>query len=111
MIKYITTKEECKNNIRGVCEGCGGELEPIETVDNLDRPTYWIGCRHCNSFRSGIDKKYFEVARELIMEGIIIPYSHLKKPSEDMKDEYEYWLDRQSAGLSFTIEKIDRMLK
>jgi len=43
-MKYITTKEECQKSISGVCEGCGGELEPMETEDNAGNPTYWIGC-------------------------------------------------------------------
>ncbi|MFH1525821.1 MAG: hypothetical protein ABIG69_04080 [Bacteroidota bacterium] len=54
--------------IKGVCEGCGGELEPLETVDNAGNPTFWVGCQKCYCFRAGIDPKYFDIAQILISE-------------------------------------------
>ena len=112
MKKYVTSKEECSKRIKGVCEGCGGKLEPIETVDNSGDPTFWVGCRHCNCFRAGIDKIYFEIARKLVKDETIIPYAHMSK--FDYKDDpelLEYWLDSQTAGLSHDIREIDKMLK
>uniref|UniRef100_A0A6H1ZS13 Uncharacterized protein n=1 Tax=viral metagenome TaxID=1070528 RepID=A0A6H1ZS13_9ZZZZ len=109
---YKTTKEECQQRIKGVCEGCGGELEPIETVDNSNDPTYWVGCRHCSCFRGGVEEKYFKVARQLVEQGILLPYSHLSKyDHEDSPEKLSYYYDTQTAGLSSIIAGIDRMLK
>lgn len=66
--KYITTKKECERKITGVCEECGGNLEPIETVDNAKNPTFWVGCLKCSCFRQGINIKYFNVATEIMHE-------------------------------------------
>ena len=90
MKEYKITKEQCQQQIHGVCEGCGGKLEPIETVDNSHDPTFWVGCTHCSCFRSGVERIYFEIARELVKENILIPY--------------------QTAGLSHTIKLIHNML-
>ena len=112
MKKYVTTKKECLKKIKGVCEGCGGKLEPIETVDNANNPTFWVGCFHCNCFRAGIDKIYFEIARELVKKDTIIPYSSRNKfDYKDNSERLEYWLDTQTAGLSHIILEIDEMLK
>lgn len=37
-MKYMQTKQQCADNIGGVCSRCGGKLEPIETVDNSGNP-------------------------------------------------------------------------
>jgi len=112
MKKYETTKKECQSRIKGVCEGCGGKLEPIETVDNAGNPTYWVGCKHCSCFRGGVEKIYFEIARELIEKDEIRPYSNMSKHDySDTPERLEYWLDSQTAGLSHTIRLIDGMLK
>ena len=65
---YMITKEECQKTIKGVCEGCGCELEPLETVDNAGNPTFWVGCQKCYCFRAGVDAKYFDIAQVLISE-------------------------------------------
>lgn len=105
--KYKTTKAECKKRIHGVCPGCGGKLEPIETVDNSGDPTFWVGCKHCSCFRSGVDRMYFEIARELIEQGDLIPYSFDRRT--DAIDD-EYWLRTQTAGLSHEIVRIHNMI-
>ena len=111
MKEYQITKEQCQSRIKGVCEGCGGKIEPIETVDNLGNPTFWQGCNNCQCFRGGIDEKYFKIARELIEKDIIKPYSHMHKCDyEDNKDRLDYYFDSQTAGLSYIIAKIDKML-
>jgi len=111
MTEYITTRKECEDRIHGVCEGCGDELSAIETVDNSGHPTFWQGCEHCHSFRSGIDEKYFKVARKLVEEGRLLPYSHLKKfDYQDTPERLEYYLDSQTAGLSHEIEHVHGLL-
>ena len=110
--KYITTKEECEKSISGVCEGCGGELSAIETVNNADEPTFWIGCVHCESFRGGVDPKYFKIARRLVQEREIIPYSHMD-PFDYKRDpkKFEYYLEIQTGALSPKIRYIHQLLK
>ena len=111
-MKYQITQEQCQKNISGVCGGCGGKLEPIETVDNSGNPTYWIGCNHCSCFRSGVEKEYFEIARELIEHNEMVPYSHMQRSDyENDPDRLLYWLDSQTAGLSHSIKRIHQMLK
>jgi hypothetical protein len=108
---YVTTKEECEKNIKGVCEGCGGPLSAIETVDNARNPTYWQGCEHCSCFRAGIDSKYFKVARRLVDEGKLVPYGRMREVEYNAHGHREYYLDTQTAGLSHTIQYIDNLLK
>jgi len=114
MTNYKTTFEQCKKRIGkdDVCEGCGGKLEPIKTVDNSGDPTFWVGCKHCMCFRGGIKKEYWEIARRLVKEDIILPYSHLHKSEyEDTPERLEYYLDSQTAGLSWKIGYIHKLLK
>jgi len=109
--KYQVTKKECQESIKGVCEGCGGKLEPIETVNNANEPTYWVGCLHCSCFRGGVDKKYWEIARKLIEDRRMIPYSHMNKNEyEDTPERLEYYYDSQCAGLSHDIAYIHKLL-
>ncbi len=108
--KYITSKEECRKHIKGVCESCGGELEPIETEDNSGNPTFWVGCKHCQKFRWGIDKMYFDIARELVVKGEIIPYQYNSMNS--LKEiNKEYWIEEQTSSLSHSILLIHNMIK
>lgn len=109
---YVTTKEECERNIKGVCEGCGRSLTAIETVDNSIRPTFWQGCKHCSCFRAGIEFEYFTIARKLVEDGEIIPYSHLRRCEyENTPERLGYYLDSQTAGLSHRIKKIHKLLE
>ena len=68
---YITTKEQCQKRIdemRNVCTCCGGGLVPLETVDNSNRPTYWIGCEKCQKFDNGTKEKIFKIAVKMVDE-------------------------------------------
>lgn len=109
---YKTTKEECEKKIQGVCEGCGGKLEPIETVDNANHPTFWVGCMHCMCFRSGVEEKHFKIARKLVEDNAITPYQHMHiSEYENSQEKLNYYYDSQTAGLSHIIARIDKMLK
>lgn len=110
--KYVTSKEDCERNIKGVCEGCGGPLTAIETVDNSGRPTYWQGCEHCSCFRSGVERKYFEIARKLVEGREIVPYSHMCRVEyENTPERLDYFFDSQTAGLSHLIRRIHKLLE
>ncbi len=108
------TYEECRERISGVCEGCGGKVEPIETVDNAGSPTFWAGCKKCECFRLGVERKYFEVARQIIEDGFLSDYrvaSKYKNDKTDMgKAMYEYQLSEQIARLAKDINFIENRL-
>lgn len=110
---YQTSKEDCEKAIRGVCEGCGGPLTAIETVDNAHNPTFWQGCEHCQSFRSGVDPLYFKIARRLVEAGDMLPHSSSMSRAdyEDSPERLEYYLTCQTATLSRNIAYIHRLLK
>ena len=111
-MKYITTKEECEGNILGVCEGCGGKLTAIETVDNSHNPTFWQGCEHCSCFRNGIEPMYFKIARNLVEDDRSLPYSHMSRCDyEDTPETLKYYLDSQTAGLSREIKFFHLLIK
>jgi hypothetical protein len=72
---YQVTREECESRISGVCPGCGGPLVAIETVDNARNPTHWSGCLHCCVFTDGCPPETQRLARTLVEEGTLVPYS------------------------------------
>lgn len=109
---YQVTKKECEKNIHGVCEGCGGQLSAIETVDNSGLAAFWQGCEKCGCFRSGVEPIYFKIARRLVEERRILPYSHLDEYYyKGTPEQLAYFYDCQTAGLSHTIKYIDKLLK
>jgi hypothetical protein len=110
---YQETKEQCQSKIGIlVCEGCGGKLEPLETVNNANEPTFWAGCNHCSCFRSGVLEQYWKIARGLVESNEIIPYRHLSRNEyEGTPEKLDYWLDSQTAGLSHQIGRIHKLLE
>lgn len=111
--EYQITKKQCQERIKkidGVCEGCGGKLEPIETVDNAGQPTYWVCCKHCMCFRGGIKKKYWEIARLLVMKYGEYKYSYRGNHTKT-KEELEYWLNSETVGISNLVRKVIYLFK
>lgn len=110
--KYITTEAECYSNIDksdNVCEYCGRQLIPIETVDNANNPTYWSGCKHTDNiynidvygvFTTGVPRDIFELAKKIVLNGEVY-YKHMYKNeySKDIKSR-TYWFQQQTAGWS-----------
>ena len=112
MKKYQVTKKQCQASIVGVCEGCGGKLEPLKTVNNSGEPTYWVGCNHCSCFRTGVDKMYWKIARDLVERNELIPYPHMPRfEYEDTPERLSYWLDTQTSRLSLDIRYIHKLLE
>lgn len=92
MTEYKQTREQCQALINGVvCCGCGGPLQPLETVDNANHPTFWPGCMHCSEFDYGVSQQVFAVARRLVEKCRLRPYSHMKE------SDYHY-LESQTKG-------------
>jgi len=112
--EYIISFEECLEKINGVCDSCGGNLEPIKTVDNAGNPTHWSGCRHCNKFCWGINKEIFDIAREMVEKENYVAYSHIEDPrhKKDIKPEdVEYYFERQTAGAVCVVMDVLRIQK
>ena len=97
---YQITKEQCEKMIRGVCSSCGGKLEPIETVDNSNQPTYWAGCNSCNKFCWGVDEQIYKIAHTLVHEHAERVY-HEPEPAKP--DERDYWFKSQVSGMCFRV--------
>jgi hypothetical protein len=89
-MKYKTTKEQCANNISGVCPRCGGSLEPIETVDNSGDPTFWSGCKECCRFSCGVQPHIYKIAKRLVLEDRFYIYgNHAPNDSKALRMEKE----------------------
>jgi hypothetical protein len=98
MKQYKTTEEECRKQIHGVCSGCGGPIEALETVDNSGAPTFWAGCRNtCQCFDYGVPEEIYRTAYRLVTERYHQPYSDMKS-EEGGGERYNYWLRSQVRG-------------
>ena len=100
--KYMN-KEACMKRIVGVCDGCGGTLSAIETIDNSGNQTYWPGCVSCERYTEGVPFKVFKVARQIVEEQLIVPYEHIKPGDED-------YLVGQTAGVANILARIEELL-
>lgn len=106
--KYQVTKEECQKNITKngcVCDRCGGQLKPIETVDNANQPTYWCGCMHCQVYTGGVKREVFEIAVKLVREYHYTHY-HEMMPKKENKLEYQMWEESQIRGASGVVSNV-----
>jgi len=102
---YMTTKEQCQAAIDlrgGVCSSCGRTPVPIETVDNLDHPTFWAGCMHGTegdgNYTAGVSVEIFEMAKKLVLHGERA-YSHMCKTDYTKPEMREHWLRSQISGM------------
>lgn len=117
--EYQITKEHCVTLIHGVCDRCGGELEPIETVDNARNPTYWPHCPSCQVFCYGCNPTHYEIAKRLVDERNFKGYSHMDYPKDNPVTEQEIWYkdyyrkSQISAAISVVIDvlKINEQLQ
>lgn len=107
-IEYQITKDKCQSMIKGVCSGCGGQLEPMETVDNSGNPTYWSGCPKCEVFDWGCDPLVFEIAKHMVTEDKYTHYGRDIIPSPEGKEEsYKvHWLSSQIRGTTSLVRQV-----
>ena len=96
-MKYKITKEQCRTHISGVCSRCGGEIAPMETVDNSGDPTFWPGCEKCMTFDHGVDEKIFKTAAKLF-DGGYLHYSHIDHNTTDDEETKRYKNGSQISG-------------
>jgi len=100
---YKTTKEQCQaliDKVPVVCPGCGGQLQPVETVDNSGDPTYWAGCLepNCQSFSCGVSPEIFWIADKMVRERNCQPYPHHQFPYNGTDTEKDYYYASQIRG-------------
>jgi hypothetical protein len=108
-IEYKTTKAQCQAHIdkyNNVCMGCGGKLEPIETVDNSGDPTFWSGCMKCSCFDSGVKKEIFETAKDLVLNQGYVEYSHMGSSYSLEGEKLNYWQTSQIRGACRTVLQV-----
>lgn len=109
---FQITRDVCESWIQGVCTGCGGELSAIETVDNANNPTHWVGCLECECFGNGVDPLIFKIARTLVEDHTLVPYSHMGSIFDyETLEAREYWLRSQTRGASSIVGRIAKMLQ
>lgn len=106
---YVESKDECQRKIDAihlVCSHCGGEREPIETVDNSHNPTYWPGCLACSRFDYGVDPVVYEIAKELVDNRNYIHYSHMDNPKNNDEAYKKYYRESQIGGATGLVRDI-----
>jgi len=105
---YDTTKEKCQEMIKGICSGCGGKLEPIETVTNSGKPTFWSACPRCEVFDWGCDPSVFEIAQDMVINQNYVHYGNnvCPRPSPGNDSEKEYWLRSQIRGTTGIVRQV-----
>ena len=114
-MEHKITQKQCQEHIDKlglVCVRCGTKLEPMETIDNSDHPTFWAACMKCKVY-GGTDPVVYAIAKKMVENENYIPYNHLgTMPSKkDQADEYEYWLKTQISGACDTVAKVLRIYK
>ena len=102
-MEYQITKKQCQKQIDSrseiVCTYCGGKIEPIETVDNAGRPTFWVGCNNCSHFNGGVSPKIYNIAKTMVTEYGLRPYSHIEMVVKEKDPErWQYNLHSQITG-------------
>lgn len=65
------TEQEVIEKVKGlVCDGCGGPLKPLATVDNSGNPTHWPVCEQCSKYCWGVGEQTFRICREMFNRGL-----------------------------------------
>jgi hypothetical protein len=97
---YSISKEHCQRMIvpDSVCSQCGGLVEPIETIDNANHPTYWAGCNTCCRFDWGVSQLVFSIAKEMVDNRNHIAYSYLGVKHNHPEAEWPEWYKSQYSG-------------
>ena len=108
-MEYKTTFEKCKSGLYGICSRCGGELEPIETVDNSGDPTFWQGCKACSCFDSGVKPETYRIAKELVENEFFRPYGHVDHNPNDNKEMKAHKLQTQISAACRIVTSVLRL--
>lgn len=97
--EYRISKEKCAEASKGlVCSCCGKPVEPLETVDNSNNPTYWAGCMDCGRFDFGTKPMIFAIAKDMVDNRNYIAYSYLGVKYNHPEKEWDEWYRSQYGG-------------
>lgn len=110
-VEYSIPFDRCKKLICGVCPGCGGELEPIETVDNANNPTFWAGCLECSQFHWGVPSVVHAVAKHLVEKEHYRHYDHMNESDYGDGDQRIYYLRAQTRGACSIVSDVLRLYR
>lgn len=99
-MEYKITEKQCGDRIPVdvVCSQCGGALEPIETVDNANNPTFWCGCKMCCRFDNGVSSYKYYIAKELVENRGYRHYHHIEHKEDDSEETKAYKIGCQISG-------------
>ncbi len=104
-MEYRITREQCQAQIDkygNVCAGCGGSIQPFDTVDNSGAPTFWAGCETCSCFENGVPRLVHDIAKLMVVDYRHRAYTYEREPEND-KPEYSSWLRSQIRGTTHTV--------
>ncbi len=95
-----------------VCTNCGGQLIPIETVDNANHPTHWPGCISCQIFNYGTKEKIYKIAVRMVDERQFTAWNYEQQPDKEKEPErFDYWRKGQIGGTVNIVSDILRIEK
>ena len=106
-MSHKITKEQCQKRITGVCPRCGGEITPMDTVDNAGDPTYWSGCIACCRFTEGISKRAFDIARSIVADGKRYFAEDVINEDQELRNE----LYNKTEETGYTVEQVLRRIE
>ena len=109
MTTYKTTKEQCAERITGICAQCGGEITPLETVDNAGDPTFWPGCEKCCRFDNGVDPEIYRIAKKMVVGENYYHYAHIRIEDKDSKDVRQFKIESQIGGTCGIVRDVLRI--
>lgn len=106
---YKTTEKECADKVKGlVCDGCGGGLKPLETVDNSGDPTFWPTCEVCQKYCWGVDVKTFLICKRMFENGMLA-YGKMHEPTNE--HDAAYYKSCQISGLRNILSDVRKSIK
>ena len=110
-MNYKISKSQCQKSINRnkVCSQCGGTLSPLETVDNSNAPTFWIGCKKCSRFGNGVPIDVYDIAKELVVNDRYSHYSHIEIEENDSSEMIKYKTQCQISGACYIVTDIIRI--
>lgn len=103
---FSITEEHCREMISGVCKQCGGELKPMETVDNSDNPTYWAACTSCEIYCWGVSKEVYEISKSLVDNHGHVCYTYMDSPLNKDDGYKKYWRLSQIGGTCYIVQQV-----
>lgn len=111
---YKITKEKCNESIGNrVCASCGGQLSPLETIDNGGNHTFWSHCPECMVCDNGVPERVHLIAKEMVLNNYYVAYSHIGSMPPVSSENYDSWCQSQIRGAAddvMLVLRLDRII-